>query len=76
MQKNHQQSSVLNALAKQNIIASDLIDSIAEDSVDTSKPFIRFLIEDKNLDSKNIAKVLSKSFGYPQIELNQFDTKI
>ncbi len=76
MKGSHQQSSVLSALSKQNLIPTESIDEITDDFVGKNKPFIRFLIENKNLDGKSIAKVLSKSFGYPQIELSQFDTSL
>ncbi|MBU2870203.1 type IV-A pilus assembly ATPase PilB [Colwellia sp. E2M01] len=73
MKGNHQQSSVLSALSKQNLISLDSIDEIVEDFVGKNKPFIRYLIENKELDPVSVAKVLSKSFGYPQIQLNLFD---
>ncbi|MCP4988210.1 MAG: type IV-A pilus assembly ATPase PilB [Colwellia sp.] len=76
MKGSHQQSSVLSALSKQNLIPIESIDNITADFSGKNKPFIRFLIEDKKLDGKNIAKVLSKSFGYPQIKLEQFDTTL
>ena len=76
MKGNHQQSSVLSALSKQNLISPDLFDEITEDFSGKNKPFIRYLIENKELDATLIAKVLSKSFGYPQIQLNHFDTSL
>jgi type IV pilus assembly protein PilB len=76
MKGNHQQSSVLTALAKHNLISVDSFDDIANDFSNKNKPFIRFLIEDKHLDSKNIAKVLSKNFGFPQIQLEHFDISL
>ena len=76
MKGSHQQSSVLSALAKQNIISLESIDDITDDFVGKNKPFIRFLIENQKLDGNSIAKVLSKSFGYPQIQLKQFDTSL
>jgi len=76
MKGSHQQSSVLSALSKQNLISFDLIDEITEDFSGKDKPFVRFLIEDKNIDGNDIAKVLSKSFGYPQIQLKHFDTTL
>jgi type IV pilus assembly protein PilB len=76
MKGNHQQSSVLSALAKQKLIPVDSLDDIANDFPETNKPFIRYLIENKNLDAKHIAKVLSKSFGFPQIQLEHFDISL
>ncbi|MEW6996006.1 type IV-A pilus assembly ATPase PilB [Colwelliaceae bacterium MEBiC 14330] len=76
MNGNHQQSSVLSALAKQKLISVDSLDDIANDFPETNKPFIRYLIENKNLDAKHIAKVLSKSFGFPQIQLEHFDISL
>jgi type IV pilus assembly protein PilB len=76
MKGSHQQSSVLSVLSKQNLIPTESIDDISDDFADVNKPFIRYLIENKSLDGKSIAKVLSKSFGYPQIELSQFDTSL
>ncbi len=76
MKGNHQQSSVLSALAKQKLIPVDSLEDIATDFPETNKPFIRYLIENKNLDAKHIAKVLSKSFGFPQIQLEHFDISL
>jgi len=76
MKGSHQQSSLLSALSKQNLISLDAIDDISTGFVGKKKPFVRYLIEDKNIDGKKIAKVLSKSFGYPQIQLSLFDTTL
>jgi type IV pilus assembly protein PilB len=76
MKGSHQQSSLLSALSKQNLISLESIDDITDDFTGKNKPFIRYLIEDKNIDGKSIAKVLSKSFGYPQIQLTNFDTTL
>ena len=74
MKGHHRQSSVLSTLLKHNIVAENKVDIISADFLKQSKPFIRFLIEDINLDAENIAKILSRSFGYPLIDLNAFDT--
>jgi type IV pilus assembly protein PilB len=74
MKGHHKQSSVLTALKKHDIVAKDMVDAISADFLQQSKPFIRFLIEDKKLDADNIATVLSRSFGYPLIDLNAFDS--
>jgi type IV pilus assembly protein PilB len=74
MKGHHRQLSVLSTLLKHNIVAENKVDIISADFLKQSKPFIRFLIEDKSLDAENIAKILSRSFGYPLIDLNAFDT--
>ena len=74
MKGHHRQLSVLTTLLKDDIVAENKVDIISADFLKQSKPFIRFLIEDKNLDAENIAKILSQSFGYPLIDLNSFDT--
>ncbi|HBY86661.1 MAG TPA: type IV-A pilus assembly ATPase PilB, partial [Colwellia sp.] len=76
MKGSHQQSSVLSALSKQNLIPLESINDITDDFIGKSIPFIRFLIENKNIDGNSIAKVLSKSFGYPQLQLKNFDTTL
>jgi type IV pilus assembly protein PilB len=73
---NHQQSSVLSALSKEQLIPVDCIEKICADYNGKHKPFIRFLVEDKNFDSKKIAKILSHRFGYPYIQLDDFDTSL
>ena len=74
MKGHHRQLSVLSTLLKHDIVAENKVDIISADFLKQSKPFIRFLIEDKSLDAENIAKILSRSFGYPLIDLNAFDT--
>ncbi len=76
MQGNHQQSSVLTALIKQNLITTNLCDEITADFDDKNKPFIRFLVEDKSLDAEQVAKALAKAFGFPQIRLADFDISL
>jgi type IV pilus assembly protein PilB len=76
MKGNHQLSSVLSELSKHNLIQVDLFEEITTEFEDVNKPFIRYLIENKDLDAKHIAKVLSKSFGFPQIQLEHFDTSL
>ena len=73
MKGHHKQSSVLTALSKHDIVSDKLVDTISADFLKQSKPFIRFLIEDKKLNADSIAAVLSHSFGYPLIDLNAFD---
>jgi len=74
MKGHHQQSSVLSALTKNDIVSVDMVDSISADFIRQSKPFIRFLVEDKSIDADSIATILSRSFGYPLIDLNTFDS--
>ncbi|WP_019027188.1 type IV-A pilus assembly ATPase PilB [Colwellia piezophila] len=76
MKGSHQQASVLSALSKQSLIPIESIDEISADYVGKDKPFIRYLIENKNIDGKKIAKTLSKTFGYPQIQLKSYDTSL
>ncbi len=76
MKGNHQQSSVLAALAKQHLISVDSFDELTTEFAGKNKPFIRFLIENKKLDANIIAKVLAKSFGFPQIQLKHFDASL
>ena len=76
MKGSHQQASLLSALSKQNLISLESIDDITDDFIGKNIPFIRFLIENKSIDGNSIAKVLSKSFGHPQIQLSKFDTSL
>ena len=76
MKGNHQQSSVLSALSKEQLISLTSIDEICADFIGKNKPFIRFLVEDKHIDGKEIAKVLSNKFGYPYIQLANFDASL
>ena len=76
MKGNHQQSSVLAALSKEKLVPIDSIDEICADFVGKNKPFIRYLVEDKKFDSKKIAEILAHKFGYPYIQLTNFDTTL
>ena len=76
MKGNHQQSSVLSALSKEHLIPLASIDDICTDYSGNNKPFIRFLVEDKKIDGKEIAKILSNKFGYPYIQLANYDTSL
>jgi type IV pilus assembly protein PilB len=76
MKGHHQQSSVLSALSKEDLVPLNSIDDICADYIGKNKPFIRFLVEDKQFDGKEIAKVLSNKFGYPYIQLANFDTSL
>ena len=76
MKGHHQQSSVLSALSKEQLVSPTDIDDICADYIGNNKPFIRFLIEDKHIDGKDIAKILSNKFGYPYIQLTSFDTNL
>lgn len=72
----HQQSSVLSALSKHDLVPTEMVDQISADFIQQKKPFVRFLVEDKNFNAQNIATILSKSFGYPLIDLAHFDTSL
>lgn len=76
MKGNHQQSSVLSALSKEHLVPLSSIDDICADYSGKNKPFIRYLVEDKNFDSKKVAQILSNKFGYPYIQLANFDTTL
>jgi len=76
MKGNHQQSSVLSALSKEHLVPLSSIDDICADYSGKNKPFIRYLVEDKNFDSKKIAQILAHKFGYPYIQLANFDTTL
>ncbi len=76
MKGSHKQSSLLSALSRHDVVPANIIDQINTDFSKQRKPFIRFLIEDKQYDSQIIANVLSKTFGYPIIDLSQFDTNL
>jgi type IV pilus assembly protein PilB len=76
MKGHHQQSSVLSALSKEQLVSPTSIDDICADYIGSNKPFIRFLIEDKHINGKEIAKILSSKFGYPYIQLANFDTNL
>jgi len=76
MKGNHQLSSVLSALSKEHLVPIASIDDICADFSGNNKPFIRYLVEDKNFDSKKIAHILSNKFGYPYIQLSNFDTTL
>ena len=72
----HQQSSLLSALTKHNIVPSDIAEKISADFIQQKKPFIRFLVEDKSINADDIASTLCRSFGCPLIDLTNFDTSL
>jgi type IV pilus assembly protein PilB len=72
----HQQSSLLSALTKQHLVLPNQVDAINAGFIRQSKPFIRYLVEDKHFHGPAIAHILSKSFGHPQIDLSHFDTTL
>ena len=76
MKGNHQQSSVLSALSNEHLVPVSSVDDIFSDYTGKNKPFIRYLVEDKNIDGKKIADILSNKFGYPYIQLSNFDTTL
>jgi len=76
MKGSHKQSSLLSALSKFDIVPTHMVESINNDFEKQKKPFIRFLVEDKQYDAKNIASILSRTFGYPLIDLKTFDTSL
>ena len=72
----HQQSSVLSALSKHDLVPSEMVDTISADFIQQKKPFVRYLVEDKHFNAGHIANILAKSFGYPLIDLQHFDTSL
>lgn len=72
----HQQFSVLAALLKYDLITKEMVDTFNAKFTQQSKPFIRFLVEDKKLDADLVAAVLSKNFGYPLIDLHTFNVSL
>ena len=60
MKGNHQQSSVLSALSNEHLVPVASVDDIFSDFTGKNKPFIRYLVEDKNIDSKKILKSQKK----------------
>jgi type IV pilus assembly protein PilB len=72
----HQQSSLLSALSKHNLVSPEQLDEISADFIQQKKPFVRYLVEDKNFNAQNIASILSRSFGYSLIDLQHFDTSL
>ena len=76
MKGSHQQSSVLSALSKEHLVPIASIDELCADFVGKNKPFIRYLVEDKKFDGNKIAEILSNKFGYPYIQLSNFDTTL
>ncbi|WP_425439700.1 type IV-A pilus assembly ATPase PilB [Pseudocolwellia agarivorans] len=53
-----------------------MVEKINADFIKQKKPFISFLVEDQKYDAKNIASILSRTFGYPLIDLKTFDTTL
>jgi len=76
MKGNHQQSSVLSALSNEHLVPLANVDDIFNDYTGKNKPFVRYLVDDKNIDGKKIAAILSNKFGYPYIQLANFDTTL
>ncbi|MFT6194158.1 MAG: type IV pilus assembly protein PilB [Cognaticolwellia sp.] len=72
----HQQSSLLSALSKHNVVTTKKAGEISADFIRQNKPFLRYLVEDQEINAKDIASTLSRSFGYPLIDLDNFDTSI
>ncbi|OUR71672.1 hypothetical protein A9Q78_09175, partial [Methylophaga sp. 41_12_T18] len=63
MKGNHQQSSVLSALSNEHLVPLANVDDIFNDYTGKNIPFIRYLVDDKNIDGKKIAAILSNKFG-------------
>jgi len=76
MKGHHKQSSLLSALSKHDLVPSEQVESISSEFIKQSKPFIKFLVEDKKFNAQNVANILSKSFGFPYLDLKVFDTSL
>jgi len=72
----HQQSSLLSALSKHDLVPAEMIEEISSGYIQQQKTIIRFLVEDKHYSAVHIAKILSKSFGHPLVDLKDFDTTL
>jgi type IV pilus assembly protein PilB len=72
----HQQSSLLSALSKHDLIPREMIEEISSGYIQQKKPIIRYLVEDKHFNALDIAKILSISFGHPLVYLQDFDTTL
>jgi len=72
----HQQSSLLSALTKHHIVSSEMVSKISAGFIQQKKPFVRYLVEDNSINAEAIAATLARSFGYPLIELEDFDTSL
>ncbi|SES63327.1 type IV pilus assembly protein PilB [Thalassotalea agarivorans] len=69
----HQQSSLLNVLMDNDIISKHQAEKISVEFIRQKKPFVKFLVEDKNVNAVQIAQTLSTTYGYPFIDLTAFD---
>jgi type IV pilus assembly protein PilB len=76
MQGLHQQSSLLSVLIKHQLISDEMVDEISSSFIKQEKNFVKYLVEDKNINAANIANIFSKNFGYPQIYLSTFDASL
>jgi len=72
----HQQSSLLSALTKHHIVSSEMVSKISAGFIQQKKTFVRYLVEDNSINAEAIAATLAHSFGYPLIELEDFDTNL
>ena len=72
----HKQSSLLSALSKHGLVPADMVEKISSEFIKQKKTFVKFLVEDKHYNALNISTILSKSFGYPLIDLKSFDTSL
>ena len=46
----HQQSSLLSALSKHNLLPTEMIDEISSSFIQQKKPIVRYLVEDKEAE--------------------------
>ncbi|WP_443080257.1 type IV-A pilus assembly ATPase PilB [Thalassotalea sp. ND16A] len=72
----HRQSSLLSALVRNEIVASDQAGSIFSESQRQKTSIISYLVNKENTSPNVIAQTLSKSFGFAYVDLNQIDLNI
>ncbi|WOH35811.1 type IV-A pilus assembly ATPase PilB [Thalassotalea fonticola] len=72
----HRQSSLLSALVRNEIIAKEKAADIFSISQKKKQSIISYLITENKLSPLILAKVLSKSFGYPLIDLKRIDLSL
>ena len=69
----HRQSSLLSALVRNEVIAKEKAADIFKLSQKKKQSVINYLIKDEKVCPVKLAKILSKSFGYPFVDLKKID---
>ncbi|TRX52699.1 type IV-A pilus assembly ATPase PilB [Thalassomonas sp. M1454] len=70
------QSSLLSALVRNEIIAKEKAADIFSISQKKKQSIIKYLVNENKLCPVTLAKTLSKSFGYPLIDIKKFDVSL